>query len=158
MNKIQILYSHISICPLSPCFLRPFLSLHPLFLLFIIFFFILAFSALSFLVFYYLLTVLRGHFNMRFSLALLSLSFLFLSFLSPLFFFFPPFSYFSFPLPADFWCGDGRHAAPLPTGLVILSTKWILKMSVTDKFPQITDFANASISGLLLGWFCHLRL
>ena len=28
---------------------------------------------------------------------------------------------------------------------VISSTKWILKMSVTDKLPQITDFANASI-------------
>ena len=28
---------------------------------------------------------------------------------------------------------------------VISSTKWILKISVTDKLPQITDIANASI-------------
>ena len=126
-NKIQILYSNISICPLSPCFLRPSLFLFPLFLFF--FCFCLAFSALSFRVFYSLLTVLRGCFNRRntsFSLALLSLSFLFpLSFLSPLFFFFPPFSSFSFPLPAEFWCGDRRHAAPLPTGLLVHECWWL---------------------------------
>ena len=42
---------------------------------------------------------------------------------SPLFFllfslsFLPSFPFLS--LPADFWCGDRRHAAPLPTGLVL---------------------------------------
>ena len=42
---------------------------------------------------------------------------------SPLFFLlfslsFLPLFPFSLSLPADFWCGDRRHAAPLPTGLV----------------------------------------
>ena len=56
--------------------------------------------------------------------SLLSLSFffflsLFFLFFSLLFSFFPSFSCFSLSLslPADFWCGDRRHATPLPTGL-----------------------------------------
>ena len=71
---MHILYSHISICPLSPCFLRPFLSLLPLFLLF--------------RAFYNLWTVLRGCFTstglIHLSL-LLSSPFPFLSSLFPLF-------------------------------------------------------------------------
>ena len=31
--------------------------------------------------------------------------------------FLPFLLFFSLSLPADFWCGDRRHAAPLPTGL-----------------------------------------
>ena len=65
--------------------------------------------------------------NTSFPLALLSLSFLFPSlFLSPLSFLFLSFSSFSLSLSlslsrlADFWCGDRRHAAPLPTGLVTI--------------------------------------
>ena len=90
---------------------------------FLSFFFFLAFLAPSFRVFYNLLTVLMGCFTsiglIHLSLLLSSpFSFLFLfSFLSSLFSFFPPFSSFSLSLRADFWCGDRRHAAPLPTGL-----------------------------------------
>ena len=39
INYANPLYSHISICPLPPCFLWPFLSLLPLFLLFFLAFF-----------------------------------------------------------------------------------------------------------------------
>ena len=78
-------------------------------------------------VFYNLLTVLRGCFTpigrIHLSLLLFSTFLSFFSFLSPFFTFFPPFSSFSLSLslPADFWCGDRRHAAPLPTGLITLS-------------------------------------
>ena len=87
-NKIQILYSHISICPMSPCFLRPFLSLLPSFLLFKSLFHP-PFSCL-----YNLLTVPRGsftpiigviHLSLLASLALLSLFFFFSFFSSFLF-------------------------------------------------------------------------
>ena len=77
--------------------------------------------------------------NTSFSLDLLSFSFLF----SPLFSFFS-FLFlssllflFSLSLPADFWCGDRRHAAPLPTGLpkidkkvVSSSTKCLISVKI----------------------------
>ena len=88
---------------------------------FVLFCFVFSFfSPPSFRVFYNLLTFLRGCFNRR-NIIFLSCSplhfFPFSPLFSPLFSFFPPFSSFPFPLPADFWCGDRRHAAPLPTGL-----------------------------------------
>ena len=115
ISRFCILTSQSLFCLyVFPAFSKCFLFLLPRFLLF---------SAPTFRVFYNLLTsVLRGcftpiglihlllfspllsFFSSRFSFS----SFLFLSSLLFL---------FSLSLPADFWCGDRRHAAPLPTGL-----------------------------------------
>ena len=89
-------------------------------------------------VFYDLLTVLRGCFtpigliHLSQSLALLSSPFLsfFSSFFFLLFSFFPPFfSLFLSLSPCRFWCGDRRHAAPLPTGLLKRLFRHTIKMT-----------------------------
>ena len=114
-------YSHISIWLLSLYSLRPFLSL-------------LLSSPVSFPCFYAPPFPCLLYFfdnsktpTIHFSL-LLSSPFPFsplISFSSLLSFFaFLPF--LSLSLPANFWCGDRRHAAPLPTGLHqgIVSTRF----------------------------------
>ena len=126
---IKYKYSHISIFHLSPCFPRSFLSLLPLFLLFF------QPPTPSFRVFHNLLTVLRGCFTPIGLIQLLLFS-PFLSFFSSLF----SFSSFLFlssllflcylSLPADFWCGDRRHAARLPTGLRAKIVRFLLGQAV----------------------------
>ena len=109
-----MLYSHISVCPMSPCFLRPFLSLLPFCLLFLKLFSPSLFSCL-----YNFLTVPRGcftpigviHLSFLASLALLSLSFLFLLSFFSSFLFLSSLSSFSHSLSLQMF---GAAAAAMP--------------------------------------------
>ena len=99
------------------------------------------FQPTSFRVFNNLWIVPRGCFTsiglVHLSLLLSSpfLSFFLFSLFFPLFFLsFSPFSSFSLSPPAEFWCGDRRHAAPLPTAC---SPQWPW-MCPPGRQPQCT--------------------
>ena len=162
-NKIQILYSQISICPMSPCFLRLFLSLLPFFLLFLKLFFT---PPPSFRVFIFFRQFQRGCFT---PIGVIHLS-LFNSFSCCPFPFFPfstlffllfslsflPLFLASLSLPADFWCGDRRHAAPLPTGLAVTQIMLLLLFSVLCCFVclfvfKLWDISPSSMISVLSG-------
>ena len=118
---------------LSPAFSvsSPSLPAFFFFCLFVLFFSF--FQLPSFCVFYNLLTLLRGWFtpigliHVHLSL-LLSSPFLSFPLSSFLFLFSLLFFFFFLSLPADFWCGDRRHAAPLPTGLMKNKCSYLMSL------------------------------
>ena len=87
-----------------------------------------------------------------FSLDLLSF---FPFFPSPLFSFFPPSSSFSLSLPADFWCGDRRHAAPLPTGLIDHSYNWLIY--IDNRVTSNWACSEQLVTSLKTRHICELR-
>ena len=106
-----------SVLDLSLYFLRPFLTLRLFFRLFPAF----PLLSVSFMIFLTVPEVFNTHntlYIFTYSSPLHFFSFS-LSFPSPLFSlcFLPSLPFLSLSLPADFWCGNCRHAELLPTGL-----------------------------------------